>query len=762
MKLNKAFEPIVLFALLALLPFGEPLFTGKIFFGEDYLWQFLPFHTLGVEQLKSGQLPLWNPYIYSGMPLFANGSFAWFYPTFLFMFFLPQNIAINFIYLVHIFIAGYFTYRFCRTLRLSRTAGIIAGIAFMFSGNLLTLIYPGHTMKLVAASLLPVIFYFFAEALNRKKLSWFIYTASAVSIQIFSTHWQVCYYTWLGILFYFIFYFIRFRIWQASSRNQLIQYLLIMALLVIGLTAVQWLPFAEYSQWSTRAQGLTYQEATEASFPPEEWLSMILVSPFGDQVQPGPGSSFLNLGQFFSPAGKLPYYGRFNAPRTLSEYLGVLPFILAGIGLIYSRRRFVWFFFGLMLFSLFLSLGKFNPVYPLLYQLIPGLKWLRVPAEILLLFSFSLAILAGTGTEYIKYQVRNTKSKDSIGSNEDEKTKIRYIILTGVSLILFIIFLLFLPNSAPQWEHFIMVITRALFFMTIIGFFFVLTLFYPAPLDAKDESENRRIGEKRFCHPFAGSPIHPFVFGLLLILLLDLGTAHLPYLQTMKLSDFKRYVYNDPVIEILKQDKTQYRILPLGNEMISNKWILTHTQSVYGYQSFPLKHYDQFWKTNGFTDETLWQLLNIKYITSPEPISDERVVLVYDGPKKIYQVKSAYPRAWVSTDRSRLIPDSKGAIVLVRYSANRINLKVNSPEPGELVLSEIYYPGWKANLDGKQVQVGAYKSLLRSLPIPAGEHQIEFIFSPLSFWLGLTVSGISIIILGLGLWYAYSTGKSPN
>jgi hypothetical protein len=738
--------PILTFFILAFLPFGYLFLTGRIFFGEDYLWQFLPFHTLGAELLKSGQLPLWNPYIYSGMPLFANGSFALFYPTILILILFSQSIAINLIYIIHLFIAGYFTYRFSKALGLSRIAGIIAGTAFMFSGNLITLIYPGHTMKLVAASLIPVVFYFFVKALHRKKLTWFMYTAIAISIQIFSTHWQVCYYTWIGIGLYGVFYFVRFRIWQTSSRNQIFQYLSILVLFVIGITAVQWLPFAEYSQWSTRSAGLSYQEATEASYPPEEWLSMVLVSPFGDQVQQGPGCTYLHLGQFFSPAGYLPYYGRFNAPRTLSEYLGVLPFILAIIGLITLRRKYIWFFVGLMLGSLFLSLGKFNPAYPLFYHFFPGLKWLRVPAEILLLYSFSLAILAGAGVQGLSDYERKI-----IGN----KRKLLYAIILLMVMIILTVTLtlfktLFIPGLTEQKEHLVTSIFRFVFFLLLSGLGIFYGLFRQNAHPRNGNNTNR----------FLFSPTYLF---LILILLIDLGTAHLPYLQSMKLSDFYRYVEQDPVVEILKQDTGIYRILPLGNEMISNKWIITHTQSVYGYQSFPLNSYQQYWVNSGFTNETVWHLLNIKYIISPHALDDERLLLVNDGQKKIYQVKSASARVWITNDRMHLAPDTSAIVEITGYTPNRIKLKFQASESGELICSEIYYPGWMAKLDGNRVQLGITNSLLRSLPIPAGEHQIELFFSPFIFWLGLTISGISIIILGIGLWlYAHPTGKSTT
>ncbi|MDI6783511.1 MAG: YfhO family protein, partial [bacterium] len=399
--------------------------------------------------------------------------------------------------------------------------------------------------------------------------------------------------------------------------------------------------------------------------------------------------------------------------------------------------------------SLFLSLGKFNPLYPLLYHLFPGLKWFRVPAEILLLFSFSLAILAGTGFQKLMDQGREKK---------EAKKKIGYILLTG-GFFVFIGLLFRISDFGfdfERWTHFRLVITRFLFFTTIIGILFVLSLFYPALAEGsrisilKDSNPQLKLGRSRFLPT-------TYYIGLVLVLLLDLGSAHLPYLQTMKLPDFARFVYTDPVVEIIKQDKTQYRVLPLGNEMISNKWILTHTQSVYGYQSFPLKHYDQFWKTNGFTNQDLWKRLNVKYFISPEQIADDRLALVYKGPRQIYQVKESYPRAWVSTDRTGFVPYSGATVEITLYTANRINLKVQSPEPGYLVLSEIYYPGWKANLDGKQVQVGIVGSLLRSLPIPAGDHPVDFIFSPFSFWLGLIIT--TITWLGLVVILLYSLRK---
>jgi uncharacterized membrane protein YfhO len=69
-----------------------------------------------------------------------------------------------------------------------------------------------------------------------------------------------------------------------------------------------------------------------------------------------------------------------------------------------------------------------------------------------------------------------------------------------------------------------------------------------------------------------------------------------------------------------------------------------------------------------------------------------------------------------------------------------------------LVLSEILYPGWEAQVDGRVVPIEAYADILRSVQIPAGEHQVVFSFWPRSFFIGAAISTLAwLAMLGLGI-----------
>ncbi len=773
-----------LFCVLSFLYFWKPLLTGQPFYGEDFLWQFLPMNYVALQLIHSGQWPLWNPYMMSGMPLFASLSFPLFYPgTILFLIF-SQHQATMLIYWFQIALAGYFTYKFSLLLQSpseSESApesqphlpAILSGIAFMFAGNVITLIYPGHTMKLIAATFIPIAMYGIARAFQSSSFRWFLITALVLSLQIFTLHFQVCYYTWILVGLYSLAKILKLvsqhfqatrlhhrthsvvETYSPSSAGKYLVYLLAMGVLIVGLTAVQWLPFAEYTRWCTRSSGLDYKAATEASYPPEELLSLFMVSPFGDNIQPM-GRSTGNvafdsrdypLNHFLYPAGLQYYHGRFDSARTLSEYLGALPFLLAAFGIALSKRRSTKFFILISILSVFLCLGKFNPLYPFLLKVIPGLDMFRVPAEILLLFSFSLAILAGIGLEEIM------KLKFDFSAIY-KRIHIFLIPIIIISILFFI------SKDNEEIIHFNLVFIR----LNLLVFAGLFLLRYAA-------LKNTR----RY---FALVP---------LLLFLDLWTAHQPYLQTMPIDGFYHAMRGEPGMEFLKQDPTDYRILPVGpHDMVNNKWLFSDIQSVWGYQSFPLRHYAEFWSTLGFTNPTLQKLTNVKYVVSSEPLTDPSLKLVYDTGKFIYKDVNYFPRYWLVDEKNCIVQkdeqkvlstltagnfDPTQSVILDKsvettykhllaewptsfflsphftWSPQKIESQIIVDHPSFLVFSEIYYPGWKVFVDGKESQIYRADYILRAVRLPAGLHIIEMYYSPWTFWLGLWISTITLLLI---------------
>jgi len=97
--------------------------------------------------------------------------------------------------------------------------------------------------------------------------------------------------------------------------------------------------------------------------------------------------------------------------------------------------------------------------------------------------------------------------------------------------------------------------------------------------------------------------------------------------------------------------------------------------------------------------------------------------------------------------------NSDASLVVTRYEPNRISLRTKNDNPGFLVLSEIYYPGWIASIDGRRARVHRTNYVLRGVSVPAGEHDVEFTFRSRSFLQGayLSGAGVGLLLVSLGL-----------
>ena len=145
--------------------------------------------------------------------------------------------------------------------------------------------------------------------------------------------------------------------------------------------AIQYASVLRYVGWSPRQGGAGWDHAVSYSMPPEELISAI-VPQF---------SGILN-----------DYWGR-NAVHLHSEYAGIAVLILAGAGMFATtaRRGFRWFWIGTFIVSLLWTLGGFTPFYTLVYYVIPGTKYFRAPSTMMYVAMFSLAVLAALGTERV-------------------------------------------------------------------------------------------------------------------------------------------------------------------------------------------------------------------------------------------------------------------------------------------------------------------------------------------------------------------------
>ncbi len=103
--------------------------------------------------------------------------------------------------------------------------------------------------------------------------------------------------------------------------------------------------------------------------------------------------------------------------------------------------------------------------------------------------------------------------------------------------------------------------------------------------------------------------------------------------------------------------------------------------------------------------------------------------------------------------------EERDEVKIVEYEANRVVIETTSSQAGFLFLSDAYYPGWRARLDGQEETVYRADYLFRAVLVPPGQHIIEFTFDPVAFKMGLAVALTTVAVLVIA---ALASRKKPQ
>ncbi|MDY7039946.1 MAG: YfhO family protein [Chloroflexota bacterium] len=393
MKIRRAGDLVASLALVALtlVFFWKLAFTNLILTGVDIFCYFYPYRAYAAQAINQGNLPLWNPYLFMGAPFLANSQAGVLYPLNLALSFLSPARLVSWSIILHVALAGVCAYLYARSsLRLSPWAALLAGMVFAGGGFLGAQVE--HVNQLNASAWLPLLLLLYDRATGREQ--WKIEKPAmllgglVVGVQFLAGHTQSSYICLAGLGVYAL-----ASLWTAARRTgrlapAVLQHLGALAAMIalgLGLAAVQLVPTWELSRLSVRAGGLPYREAASFSLKPR-LLAYTLLPPFG-----------VDLSQAFGS----------EAFTEFVAYLGILPLLLAGVGVLRGQNRRRPALIILAGLGPFLALGGYNPVYYLLYRLVPGIAMFRAPARWMLLYAFGGAMLAGVGLD----QISNLKSQ---------------------------------------------------------------------------------------------------------------------------------------------------------------------------------------------------------------------------------------------------------------------------------------------------------------------------------------------------------------
>jgi O-antigen/teichoic acid export membrane protein len=389
---------------------------------ENYAWK-----KFIVQSIQAGELPLWNPYLFAGIPFLAAGQHSALYP-FSLLFYAPSvpiPLAFGWFIVSQFFLAGLFTYIFLRSLGQRHSAAFVGGLIYEFS--LFMVVSVTFPMIVAGAIWLPLILACVNWIIRQQpalggrpaSLPWVAVGAIALGCQVLAGHPEVIYYTLLISGAYATVLLIQStHLNQQSKIKSLLRpsaYLMIFVALGLALGAVQLIPLAAVLPSNFRAGAASLDEVRGWAYPARHLLHFLIPNVFGNPAHHGYWDLFsyhwtpatVNaLGQSIT---KIDWGPPITNYVEGGAYVGILPLILAVFGVLsividYTSRltqsSIHKIFFAVLAF-LALAFAFGTPLYALIYYL-PGLNQLHSPFRWVWPFSLCIAVLAGFGLDLLR------------------------------------------------------------------------------------------------------------------------------------------------------------------------------------------------------------------------------------------------------------------------------------------------------------------------------------------------------------------------
>ena len=409
---------IALMAVIVICFCNRLLFTDLIIRASDVITQFL----WGAKAMKQqnlldylSSLPTlfqasWEPLQDGGRTLEGGwNAIGLLLHRFLIMHFFPFPSSIAWLAVLSLLWGGIGTFCYCRAIGTGRWGALAAGLIYALCTENVSLINAGHIQKIEAISWAPWALYYLETSLQSGRFFHYAMTALMLAIQFFTMHWQIAFYTCLAVASYWFFYVgERFFAERGGYVKPFGKDLLLASTILIlffSTVAMSFAPLLSWSKQSERGGGMTQEEGLSWSMPPEEILTYAIPGLVGFSRQEAGDK----------PEGDQTYYwGRMHFTQT-NDYLGLLPWFLLPLALIFKRDRYSRFFTFLMIATLLMALGKYTFIYRFMFDHLPGFSTFRVPKMILFLFAFAAAVLAGRGVDVLLSDVDRRKLRLWLG-----------------------------------------------------------------------------------------------------------------------------------------------------------------------------------------------------------------------------------------------------------------------------------------------------------------------------------------------------------
>jgi len=761
---HKMTDCLALLSLAAMLMSfcDEIIFSGKIPFFRDLAAYFYPIKFSVAGSFKAGHLPLWEPHMATGFPILAEFQSAVFYPPSVIFYLVPFFAAIQFSYVFHYAVAASGSYILLRSWTQPIYLCVIGSILFSFGGTMVSLTNLLNHFQ--SAVWLPWLVYCWERAVENKRWSTLVVFSMVAVCQLLAGSPEVFAFSAALLVLDSV---RMYRKGQSGFVSCYVARFSAAGLMIMGIAMVQLLPTAELILQSRRDHAIPAPEAFAWSLRP--WA---LIGLFLPMLEP---DTSLSVGVRLLLTDRL--------PLLLSNYLGNIAVFGFCSWLFTARMRERLVIAGLIAISLLCAFGSYTPVYPELYKWLPGFHSIRFPEKFYFI-TFAILVLG---------IIRG------IGALTDgDNCRTTVIILLGVPMGWLVIYLLVRLNPILL-GHWIQPLQPA--HATV----------NPASIAAILFSMEKQIAiSVLLAGIFLLHHLKLLRAGLLQILLIlvvfvDLSVANKP----LHFLRDKNRIQDAP--RILEKPPTHARIFyyPPGNNLhpsfvsvtgqpsyekgteVALNNLLPNAGLMYGFEYFQdidalgRRSYTDFLNfINGLAPERrgkLLRVLNVKYVVTFHALNVKGLKLLHEFPEhysRMYEVTDSVPRTYLashpvydpdpistlrrlSTDmfdparevvidapiRLERETEFRGTANIELYQNDRVRITARLHEPGILVLTDAFYPGWKVYVDKHPKRILRANYLFRGVELTPGNHTVEFVYDPASFKIGLFISLMTLALL---------------
>jgi hypothetical protein len=716
---------------LIILPFiwyFREIFADNCLFVDDLSAQYRPWWNYARDRLLQGELPLWNPYVFCGMPYHINPENFMFYPLKLPLMLLPYFQGAALLRALNSIVASIGMFYFLRYYRIGALAAGAGAIMFAY-GSFMSYEFI-HMPYINVVCWLPWELLTLKMLFDRPCLKRACAFSAVTATSFLGGSPGVFFITQLMIGLIALFMLLKPLLQHKWTRIQhIMMFLFVSILIVTAMTAILLFPVLQFIQFSPRTGGLQ-QLDTFINFSIDPSLVKLLVLPFMHWINGAPYPPIYPMLVIFIP------------------YAGIAGFALAVSGL-FSRRGkalrpalLVCFILGIML-----ALGKNTAFFPFLFHRLEFIRWFRWPHDYLLLTYASLCILAAFGLD-ILFRSRRLKRHGAITT----------AVLVFITLDLYVFGLgyrITAPKSNLDMAH-----------------------LKPSIDFIKKNADHERVsvssghtnyhfrGQQYFFKSFPSLSNDP-----------NWMKSELPKLRTWCAEHATTpwnsyYLYRSQLFYNWALGSRSY---PINDAMRFGY------QELCGYNPFMLERVNALLRVRSI--EKVWNLCNVRFIATPVLLWEIGWNPVFDNPHMhIYETPSRVPRAFIplrvrddlkaleiyrqmqneSFDPTAcsylekplvqpLAPLSAEDIlekpVIQSYAPEHVAITANVKTDALLVLHDAYYPGWEAFIDGVAQPVLRANYAFRAIKLPPGQHMVEWVYRPTLFYGSAMVSAIAWILV---------------